>query len=592
MPSNMNYPGVYRKETDNSQVTSTNTGTYIATMGRGTKGIANAKVLVATAKELISTFGNPVVSGSYPLLKSVDYGLYSALEALKETSNVWYVRLTDGTEQYSNVDLSGSTTATAIYANVNATASSQYSSIGGEYAWGNTDTNIYDLRNATAPTTIRFAGIGPGKYANNYAIGVYTVACSADASTSAFFDWETAYDTTTSTTPKYPKIIKVNVYTKEDTESFNTDWWRGTSASPVETFYCSTDINMIDNFGNSLFIEDVINGVSEYVYVKSSLEDGTLPPYTSIALGLQNGADSTTLNAPIVADSVWSFFENKETSLLDVAILVPRATNLTGTNYTSLTEIAAVDSLISNRLDFVAVVQGASYSSVNYNTIKTDNTLVQGIIVDNPSYFAKYVGWTLIYDSYNSSRVYIPNSIYAGAIFARVDLQGAPWDAPAGVDRGIIPSGKQNVDVTPSLGGKLYDLNLNTIKYINGTGNVIWGQKTAQLKVTARNRLNVRRCLLYIENSVEKILNNYLFKANTTKEQEKISSVINTFMQGVLAGGGVQSYKVVCDSTNNTTSTIANNILNVDLYVQPSYTIEFIKLNTIISADTVSVTEA
>lgn len=587
----MNYPGVYRQEIDDSLTSTIDNSTYVATVGRAVKGIANAKVLLNTEGQLIDTFGYPVISGSYPIIKSVDYGIYSALEALKETSNVWYVRLTDGTEKYSNVELSGTTSASAISANISATPSSAYPNMGGIYAWGNSSEAIYDIQNATAPAGLRFTSIGPGSYGNNYAVGVFTTACSAVASLSGTVDWTTMYDNANASAPKYPTIFKVCVYTKTVNDTFNASWWTSVSGTPVETFYCSTDITMVDNFGNSLFIEDVINGKSAFVYAKTANVNGTVPPYTLSALGLTNGADSTALTTPLDASGVWSFFENKEKSPLDVAVIVPRSTTLVGTTYTNTNEIVAVDALISKRMDLIALVQASSFTATTYTAIANENTTIQTNIATNQSYFAKYVGWNMVYDRYNASRVYLPNVIYAGAIMARTDRVSSKWEAPAGIDRGIIAGGKQNVDITPKDGGKLYDLNLNVIKFINGVGNVIWGQKTAQLKATARNRLNVRRCLIHIENNVEDILNTFIFRGNTSKERERASSMVNSFMQTVLAGGGVQSYKVVCDSSNNTKDTISNNILNVDIYVQPTYTIEFVKMNTIISSDSVNVSE-
>jgi phage tail sheath protein FI len=278
-------------------------------------------------------------------------------------------------------------------------------------------------------------------------------------------------------------------------------------------------------------------------------------------------------------------FSNKERNPIDVAIALPRTMNTD----IDPNEITSLDTLIGTRYDFIVPVQVGALTATKETSIKTANTTAQGLMTSNPSYFAKYVGWTLVYDAYNSSRVYLPNSIFAASVMLRTDRIAHSWDAPAGTDRGIISSGKQNIDIAPALGGRLYDLNINTIKYVNNTGNVIWGQKTAQLKNTARNRINVRRGLLFIEKNVEDILNGFLFKGNTTKERERVTSMVKAFMQTVLTGGGVQSFKVVCDGTNNNTS---SNTLVVDLYVQPTYTIEFIKLNTIISASSVTTAEA
>ena len=117
------------------------------------------------------------------------------------------------------------------------------------------------------------------------------------------------------------------------------------------------------------------------------------------------------------------------------------------------------------------------------------------------------------------------------------------------------------------------------------------GTKDCQLLTTARDRLNVRKMLIYVEDNITAILNGFLFTGNTQKARERVSSLINAFLSGVLAGNGVQSFRVVCDNSNNTSTTIAQNILNVAVYIQPTYTIEFISLTVTISSDSVSVSE-
>ena len=423
---------------------------------------------------------------------------------------------------------------------------------------------------------LRFNSIGPGSYGNNIAVSVESPTISSD--------WYNMYDDVVGTSAKSLKIFRINVYVKDVNAS-----WTDVSATlaPTETFYASTDFTMTAASGRSLFVEDVVNGISDYVFVKSAYTDGTLPSNISASapkLIFTGGANATTISA-INATAAWgNFFSNKERNPIDVAILVPRTKDA----QTDTGEIATVDGLISSRYDFITAVQVGGLSSTTDTGIIYDNSTIQQYISSNPSYFAKYYGWTLVYDSYNSSRVYLPNCIFAAAVMLRVDRITKPWEAPAGIERGIISSGRQNKDVTPVLGAKLYDKNLNTIKYVNNIGNAIWGQKTAQLKNTARNRINVRRALLYIEKNVEDILNSFLFRGNTVKERERVTSMVNAFMQGVLAGGGVQSYKIVCDNSNNDST---SNTLVVDLYIQPTYTIEFIKLNTIISASSVSSSE-
>lgn len=157
------------------------------------------------------------------------------------------------------------------------------------------------------------------------------------------------------------------------------------------------------------------------------------------------------------------------------------------------------------------------------------------------------------------------------------------WVAPAGQDVGGIPSGRQNVDIDPTLGGQLYDMNLNTIKFVRGVGSVIWGQKTAQLQKTARDRINVRRLLLTIEKNVEGIANGFMFKGNTVKLREKATALINSYLSTVKVAGGVEQFKVVCDGSNNTQSSIDANILNIGVYVKPVRTIEYILITTTVT---------
>jgi hypothetical protein len=573
MPQVTNYPGTIINEIDDSLASTPSYGSYAVTMGRATQGIANAKVLVNSVSQMVDTFGPPVIKGSYPLVSAVDYGIYSALQLLNETGNLWYVRLTDGSETYAGVIVSATGTSavapTSYTSAVSAAATSTYT---GQYGNGNTFSDNSDLRSSPGTSAIRFTSVGPGSYGNNYAISVESPTVSST--------WANSYDTITSAaTAKWRKIFKVSVYVKG-----STDDWTGLSetAAPEEIFYCSTDYTLVDNSGNSLFIEDVINGSSKYIYVRSGTTNGLLPGTVNIT-PLVSGADSSAFSSPLDSTgAAWNFFANKETSPINVALALPKAMN----GYTTKAELDSINTVLTQRYDFITTLQTGGLSAYTEAAIKIDNGVVT--IPSDQSYYAKYVGWTLVYDAYNSSRVYLPNSIFAAAVMLRTDRTTNPWEAPAGVERGLIPSGKQNFEITPAVGGKLYDINLNTIKFINGTGNVIWGQKTAQLKNTARNRINVRRALLYIEQNVEKILNNFLFRGNTVKERERATSMVNSFMQTVLAGGGVQSYKVVCDATNNNTS---SNTLVVDLYVQPTYTIEFIKLNTIISASAVNTTE-
>jgi len=60
-------------------------------------------------------------------------------------------------------------------------------------------------------------------------------------------------------------------------------------------------------------------------------------------------------------------------------------------------------------------------------------------------------------------------------------------------------------------------------------------------------------------------------------------------MDTILARRGVVNYKVVSDETNNLPTDVDNGILNVDLFVQPTTSLEEINLRVIITNASIAV---
>lgn len=580
-------PGINTTEVDNSQVNVIDNSTVVATVGLARKGIVNTKVLVKSEQELIQTFGAPLVSGGIPGSQVIDYGIYAARETLKETSNVYFIRATNGTEVYAGVGLSGTSAQSASAVSLAVTASAT-SAIIGTYPEGYSPDDIGDFSSVTYPFEVH--ANAPGVWGNDIAVSVITPAMDVGA-TSGLVDWKYRYDdpaNVSASNAKWKSIFKVNVYVKNSTDTF-ANIWSSISASPAETYYVSHNYAILDNSGNSLFADELINGKSNYIYVRSN---GVLPAYTTTYLALAGGVDGTFgTQASSSYQAAWRFYGNKSSETLDIFNVTPY-NGVASSNYVDTSLASTVDSVISKRMDVFAVAPVGKLTSVTKATILADDFAGVGSgSVSNPSYWGKYVGWQQILDPYNSVRVWLPNSIFAAAVIARTDRVANRWDAPAGQDFGGVPAAKQNIKLDEIDLGDLYErYNINCVKRIAGV-QYIWGQKTAQLKHTARDRINVRRMLLYVERNVENILAAFLFKGNSSKTRERVTSLINNFMSAVKTGEGVQSFKAVVDDTNNTPTSIAQNILNVDLYIQPTYAIEYINLKVIITADSVTVSE-
>ncbi len=83
----------------------------------------------------------------------------------------------------------------------------------------------------------------------------------------------------------------------------------------------------------------------------------------------------------------------------------------------------------------------------------------------------------------------------------------------------------------------------------------------------------------YIAKNSKQVINEYLFEPNTPENREIITSKLNRMMETVKINNGVEYYTVICNDSNNTTTTIAQSKLIVDLSYKPRQSISIVNLN-------------
>lgn len=105
----------------------------------------------------------------------------------------------------------------------------------------------------------------------------------------------------------------------------------------------------------------------------------------------------------------------------------------------------------------------------------------------------------------------------------------------------------------------------------------IWGQKT--LENPALDRVSTRKVLVNIEKFVEKHLQQTFGDLNNDLTRKMMTNQLYGYLSYINSKRGIDDYKIVCDETNNTCEDIDNNRLNLDLYIQPRNTPEFINLS-------------
>lgn len=377
-----------------------------------------------------------------------------------------------------------------------------------------------------------------------------------------------------------------------------------------ETFLCSLDPKEVDSFNNSMFIENVINRQSNLVYVKCNTatdptvnvdvkhysDNGTV---TSISREKVPNIESYTLisdyngeyhgnilnfycanDSEIQEDDLlnaYEVFENKE--VLDIDIVIAN----------ELDNGISAKKLAEERKDCI-VFMGIPYEyennilAVGKRTADATTNIIEyrNAINYNSMWISLVANYKYQYDRYNDVYRWINMAGDVAGLRAESTENYATWWASAGLNRGQIKN-VQKLAYNPNKTqvGTLYNNGINAIVNFPGQGTVLWGQKTMLDKASSFDRVNVRGLFNVIERALAKMSKYQIFELNDVFTRNKIISMINPYLETVKSDRGIQDYRVVCDESNNTPDIISRNQLIVDIYIKPTYCVEFLNLRFI-----------
>jgi phage tail sheath protein FI len=174
----------------------------------------------------------------------------------------------------------------------------------------------------------------------------------------------------------------------------------------------------------------------------------------------------------------------------------------------------------------------------------------------------------------------MPETTKAAAIYVRNDRLGNVWDAPAGLNRGII-YGVSDLSFNPKdkEADQLYTKSFNYAKQYPLDGFILEGQKTSQTKPSAFDRVNVRRLFLRLERAVYQAARYFVMEPNNTFTRQRLVDTIEPIFRNVKSQGGMYDYKIICDESNNTPEVIDANELRVSLLIKPVRVCEYLLID-------------
>ena len=139
----------------------------------------------------------------------------------------------------------------------------------------------------------------------------------------------------------------------------------------------------------------------------------------------------------------------------------------------------------------------------------------------------------------------LPASAAMAGIYTAVDNTSGVWNAPANVVLSSVdgPTLKLNSrdqeDLNLPVNGKAVD----ALRAFPGRGTVVWGARTLDGNSPDFRYVQVRRTLIYLEQSIKAALEPFVFAPNTGQTWATVTSMVSGFLTGVWSRGGLMGAK-------------------------------------------------
>lgn len=362
--------------------------------------------------------------------------------------------------------------------------------------------------------------------------------------------------------------------------------------TPAETFMCSFgDVKDTNNVNYNMFFQ--VNGQSDFIYIPRGANMGfdldDLPDMMTSIIPLRGGADSTITEKVSYRDKLaaWKLLSSQNKCMYSLAI-TPDIFSATENFDEIKAYVNGVAEICIKRQDAILNVTPTAIQNNNPDKAFSFGQRFGGYSAE--SYVVHTAGFDRFFDSTLGRVIWVPKSVAAILAQARVSNRGNVWDAPAGVPNGAITYSSGTMPVLDEdTYARFYDNNLNSSLLFNN-GQFLWGQKTAQMMKSALDRVNVRRMLIYVEQTMKEMLKPYLFNiTNDDTSRFRVQKDLEGFLSLVQASGGMETFQVIIDpSINNPPIVVENNQLNVAVTIVPRYIMEYIQLKTVLLSLSIS----
>lgn len=246
--------------------------------------------------------------------------------------------------------------------------------------------------------------------------------------------------------------------------------------------------------------------------------------------------------------------------------------------------VAGASPIASDPANIVGVAQNLAVSLPGEVVVPTDSA---GVAALNQYLVSALPVFATILQALANKLNVVPASGAIAGVWAQNDANRGVWNAPANmalnqVIKPLVPlNDTQQGDYNVPLNGNAIDI----LRYFVNRGTVVWGARTLDGNSNDYRYIQVRRTLIYIQQSIQQALDPFVFAPNDGKTWVTVTSMISNFLTQLWTEGGLMgdkasdAFSVQCGlGSTMTGQDILNGYMIVSVTLQMVHPAEFIEL--------------
>lgn len=337
--------------------------------------------------------------------------------------------------------------------------------------------------------------------------------------------------------------------------------------------------NLTKDATSRFYVETYLALVSDYIRAIDNTDE--LAPPLNGTYALSGGTDGIPadpddqddllIGSPLAFTGMYALSEPEQIDIDLIAVPGHSSTNIV---------LALLDVVENFRQDSLAIIDPPFGLTVKEIVQWQNGVHPLNTTRFNSDFAALYWPWLKLRDTFNRIDVWVPPSGSILAVYARNDQLAAPWFAPAGATRGVVPRitdvfSRPTLEERDTMYGNRNAVN-PIVQFADIQDFVVWGQKTLQRKPTALDRVNVRRLLFVIEKRIRAASRRLLFDPHDEEFRASFIEIAEGILREVQVGRGVTDFIIQADEELNTPDVIDRNEFRARIGIQPTRAVEFI----------------